>query len=147
MTGKMIPIANIVSRSEALVVASMLEGAGIIVRISGEHHASVSMISQALGGYWLTVPDWQQSDARTVLADSFANTPFRFSEAARTAVIKFLLVKFGATVFAVLIGTLGASVTPALVYAFPLLTLLETPVNPQGRSEYYLEALDIDSTE
>ena len=52
-------LAIIVSRSEALVVVSMLNAAGIIVDVGALQHASVSINPLALGHYRLMVPGWQ----------------------------------------------------------------------------------------
>lgn len=132
----MIPIANIVSRPEALVVASMLEAAGIIVRINGEHHASVDPISIALGGYRLTVPDWQLEDASRILGDTFGSAGFTFSEGLQTAVIKLLLVYLSTSLAIIILTALKFGLSSPLLLGLPFLQALGTPVNPQGRSEY-----------
>jgi hypothetical protein len=136
----MTPLANIVSRSEALVIASMLEAAGIIVRINGEAHVSVEVNSVALGGYLLTVPDWQHADASKILGETFAALPVVFSTGLRSAIFKLLLAKIascwlvsGLTIFALGNGSFW-------IFVIPFGWLLDTPVNPQGRSEYYLAA-------
>jgi hypothetical protein len=138
MAGKMVPIANIVSRSEALVVASMLIDAGIVVQLNGEHHASVELISVALGGYLLTVPDWQYEDASNILRHTFAESEFAFSEGLQTAVIKLLVVQMGTSFAVLIISAIKFGISTPLMLGWPFLQILGTPVNPQGRSEYYL---------
>jgi hypothetical protein len=138
MEGKMVPIACVVSKVEALVIVSMLNAAGIIVRIGAEHHASVDPISIALGNYWLTVPDWQYQDASNILAATFAAEEHAFSEGLQTAVIRLLIIWL-ASLFVV------AGVSVALSYEarwrdafFVPLMMWPVPVNPQGRSDYFL---------
>ncbi len=134
----MVPIAHIVSRSETLVVASMLEAAGIIVRISGEGHASVSVNSVALGHYQLTVPDWQHDDASRIIAETFAASDWQFSEGLRTAVIKLLLANLGSAYAVLLLTAMKIGLSTPLYLGLPFLMLFSTPTNPQGRSDYYL---------
>lgn len=138
MAGKMVPIAHIVSRSEALVVASMLDAAGIIVRISGEAHASVSVNSVALGHYLLTVPDWQHDDASQIVAETFAASDWQFSEGLQTAVIKLLLANLDSAYAVLLLTTMKIGLSSPLYLGLPFLMLFSTPANPQGRSDYYL---------
>lgn len=139
MAGKTIPIAHIVSRSEALVVASMLDAAGIIVSIGGEHHASIEINSVALGHYLLTVPDWQHEDASNILRETFAAADWRFSEGTQTAVIKLLLAKLGSFLAAMFLGVAAPGSAPMeYIIMAPIGAVLGTPANPQGRSDYYL---------
>ena len=134
----MVPIAHIVSCSEALVLASMLQAAGIIVTINGERHASAEIISVALGHYLVTVPDWQHEDAASIILQTFAAGEWRFSESLQTAVIKLLLAQLGASFAAILLGVMAPSgASPAAFFLAPW-AALGTPVNPQGRSDYYL---------
>ena len=46
----MVIVAALVSRVEALVIASMLEAAGIQVCVGASGHASIEIISLGLGG-------------------------------------------------------------------------------------------------
>jgi hypothetical protein len=138
MSGKMVPLAIIVSRSEAVVMASMLEAAGIIVNVVGLHHASVSINSLALGHYRLVVPDWQHDDASHIVATTFANTEYRFSEGLQTAVIKLLLVKFFADLGAILLAALMPGPVALWSFGLPFLLVFEATVPAQGRSDYFL---------
>lgn len=136
---KMVPLATIISRSEALVVVSMLEAAGIITSVGCLHHASAELNSTALGHYRLSVPSWQYEDASTILWDTcFTTAPYFFSGSLRGAVIRLLCAKLAAqfSVIALTMFTTGMGSTWLFVAPFGL--LLDTPVNPQGRSEYYL---------
>ncbi|ATW03012.1 hypothetical protein [Sphingorhabdus sp. YGSMI21] len=134
----MIPIAIINSRSETMVVASLLDAAGILVHIGGYHHASVSICPLALGGFRLTVPAFQHAQASAVILDTPGFGEFRFSYGLRRAVVKFLLLW---------IGIVGLLAIPRILYdpefwipslALIPLSVLGVPVNPQGCSEYFL---------
>jgi hypothetical protein len=138
MSGNMVPLAIIVSRSEAVVMASMLEAAGIIVNVGGPHHASVSINSLALGHYRLSVPDWQHDDASHIVGTTFASAEYRFSEGAQTAVIRLLLVKFFVDFGAVLLAALMPGPVALWSFGLPFLLVVGTPVSPQGRSDYFL---------
>jgi hypothetical protein len=138
MSDKMVTIASIVSRSEALVVASMFDAAGIIAHVGGENHATVEIISTALGGYRVTVPEWQYADASCILAETFADGEHRFSTSLQTAVIQLMLAWLGSLLF---VGTFVCVVTrtsPPKELLFLPLSVASLPVNPQGTSEYYL---------
>lgn len=137
----MIPIANIVSRSEALVIKSMLDAAGIVVVVSGEQHASVQLISLALGNYTLTVPDWQYDDACKVIGDTFANAEFSFSVGLQTAVLKLLAAQFAMYFTVIVLSAMKLGVLSISFILIPFVQILGTPVNPQGRSEYYLTSI------
>lgn len=141
----MVPLAIIVSRSEALVVASMLQAAGIIVTVGALHHASVSLNSLALGHYRLVVPDWQHDDASGIVATTFASAEYRFSEGLQTAVIKLLLAKFFADFGAILLAALMPGPVALWTFGLPFLLVLGTPVSPQGRSDYFLSERDTSS--
>jgi hypothetical protein len=135
---KMVPLATIISRSEALVVVSMLEAAGIITSVGCLHHASAELNSTALGHYRLSVPSWQYEDASTILWDtSFTTAPYIFSAGPRIAVIRLLCAKFAAQFSVITLTMLTTGLGSPWMMAIPF-GLLDTPVNPQGRSEYYL---------
>lgn len=138
----MVPLAIIVSRSEALIVASMLQAAGIIVTVGALQHASVSLNSLALGHYRLEVPNWQHDDASRIVAITFTDTEYRFSPGLQTAVIKLLLVKFFADFGAVLLAALLPGPVALWSFGLPFLLLVGTPVSPQGRSDYFLSDKD-----
>lgn len=145
MNDKMVPLAIIVSRSEALVVASMLHAAGIIANLGALNHASVSLNSVALGHYRLEVPNWQHDDASRIVATTFAYTEYRFSSGLQTAVIKLLLLKFFADAGAILLAALMTGPVALWTFGLPFLLVLGTPVSPQGRSDYFLSESDTKS--
>ena len=141
----MVPLAIIVSRSEALVVSSMLQAAGIIVDVGALHHASVSVNSLALGHYRLAVPNWQYDDASRIVAPTFAATEYRFSEGLQTAVIKLLLAKFFADFGAIVLAALMPGPVALWTFGLPFLLVFGTPVSLQGRSDYFLSESDTKS--
>jgi hypothetical protein len=140
MSDKMVPLAIIISRSEAIVMASMLEAADIIVHVGGLHHASVAINSVALGHYRLMVAECQYGEASAIIADSFAASEYCFSEGLQTAVIKLFLAWAGSIILVTgaTMLYLGTTVIGHL-WLLPL-SFISTPVNPQGRSEYFLAA-------
>ena len=141
----MVLLAIIVSRSEALVVASMLNAAGIIVDVGALQHASASINSLALGHYRLTVPDWQYDDASRIVAPTFVYPEYRFSVGLQTAVIKLLLVKFFADFGAIALAALIPGPVALWSFGLPFFLLAGTPVSPQGRSDYFLSERDTSS--
>ena len=82
----MVPIAELVSRSEALTVAAMLDAAGIIVHVGGEHYAGSTLEVLAIGGFRLTVPASQHEEASAILREYLAE-PVTFSDALRRRVL------------------------------------------------------------
>jgi hypothetical protein len=136
---KMVPLATIISRSEALVVVSMLEAAGIIASVGCLHHASAELNSTALGHYRLSVPSWQYGDASEILRNtSFVAEPYVFSAGLRGAVIRLLCVKLVAQFSVIVLTMFGTGLGSPWIAVIPFAYLLDTPVNPQGRSDYYL---------
>lgn len=139
MSDLMVPIAVIYSRSEAMVVASLLDSAGIIVHIGGYNHASVSICQVALGGFKLTVPEFQYAEASRLIISTPGFGEDIFSYQLQRAVIKLMVV------FAVLVGlptsfamaTTETEGSPIYVLLGPL-AALTIPVNPQGNSQYFL---------
>ena len=84
----MVTLAALVSRSEALVVASMLEAAGVQVFVGGAGHASVEVNSLALGGHRLWVPAAQHLHASRVLREVLGEEEWGFSYGLRRAVLR-----------------------------------------------------------
>jgi hypothetical protein len=133
----MVIVAALVSRVEALVVASMLEAAGIQVMVGGAAHAGVEVNSLALGGHRLWVPASQQDAASALLREVLGEEVWAFSPGLRRAVLRFAgawvaLSAVGAVIWS-LLGQ--ASILWVLATPFSALTI---PVNPQGRGDYYL---------
>ncbi|MGQ3100330.1 MAG: hypothetical protein ACT6Q5_03920 [Sphingopyxis solisilvae] len=134
----MVPIAHILGRGEALTVAAMLDAAGIIVHLGGEHYTSVSPHVLAIGGFCLTVPAWQHQDASEVLAEMLAEPDPPPSSWIRRAIRRLGLAWAGtvAMISAPWVAMTGfTALIPVLLSPLFLLTV---PVNPQGRGDYYL---------
>jgi hypothetical protein len=136
----LVTIAISVSRVEAVVVASMLEGYGIPVHIGGYAQGALESNSLALGGFrlWVSEADWPA--ASDILRQSAANAPGSVSIGPRRAILRFWAAALAAqAVFIVpalvMFGTLAAELVLA-----PLMMLI-VPVNPQGRADYYLAPL------
>lgn len=134
----MVPIAAILGRGEALTVAAMLDAAGIIVHLGGEFYSSVSADIIAIGGFRLTVPAWQYHDASHLLAEMLA-TP-------EPAPNRYAVRAIGRLIW-VMVGSVGIMTLPfAALFGLKALTavlfsplgLLQLPVNPQGRGDYYI---------
>jgi hypothetical protein len=143
MSDKMVLLAIIISRSEAIVMASMLEAADIIVHVGGLHHASVAVNSVALGHYRLTVAECQYEEASAIISQSFAASEYHFSKGLQTAVIRLFFAWVGSliAVTGVMMLYLGTNVIGSF-WLLPL-NFIVTPVNPQGRSEYFLAAPEV----
>lgn len=132
----MVPIATLYNRGEALSVAAMLDAAGVIVHVGGEHYGGVTLEILAIGGFRLTVPAFQHGEASDILR-LFANAPARFSYRLRRRLLALLAV-VGVTVSipsAYLYYRADGSPGLALL---ALLSLSTTPVPPQARGEYHL---------
>lgn len=135
----LITLGIMVSRVEALVVASMLEAGGVQVCVGGAAHASVAVNSLALGGHRLWVPASQYRFASELVHEVLASQPWQFSEGARRAVLKaagWLAAIYAAGTLAV--WAVGAG--PLAGVLFAPLGVISMPVNPQGRGDFFLAA-------
>lgn len=134
----MVPIAHILGRGEALTVAAMLDAAGIIVHVGGEHHSSATPYILAIGGFRLTVPQWQYADASALLAEMLAAPEPEPNTYMRRAVGRLAIATMGSigVIILPLAAFFGLKVL-GVVLLSPL-ALLQLPVNPQGRGDYYL---------
>ena len=137
----MVIIAALVSRVEALVLASMLEAGGIIVAVGGAAHASVAVNSLALGGHRLWVPASQHRAASGLIREVLGQQEWTFSYSARRAMLK--AVGFWTAIYAASAAIAWAygSLPFAAILLSPL-GVLTMPVNPQGRGDYYLTAVE-----
>lgn len=139
MSDRMIPIAIIYSRSEAMVVSSLLDSAGILAHIGGYNHASVSMCQLALGGFKLTVPEFQYAEACRLISATPGFGEDVFSKALQQAVVKMMVfwtLIFGLPMSYVIVME-GDGSSPLSILLAPL-AALTIPVNPQGNGEYFL---------
>ena len=135
----MVIVAALVSRVEALVVASMLEAGGVQVCIGGNAHASVSVNSLALGGHRLWIPASQHKLASSLIYEVLGADEWSFSYGARRAVLKAAGFWTG---FYALLASIAWAFGSGPFFAIFLapLGVIGMPVNPQGRGDYYLVA-------
>ncbi len=137
----MVIVAALVSRVEALVVASMLEAGGILVCIGAAAHTSVAVNSLTLGGHRLWVPESQHAAASALIVEVVGENEWEFSYGLRRAI--FRVAGFWAAMYGI-IGGFGWLTGDFPLFAAMLapLSALSTPVNPQGRGDYYLVATE-----
>lgn len=136
----MVPIAHILGRGEALTVAAMLDAAGIIVHVGGEYYASVSADILAIGGFRLTVPHWQHGEASILLAEMLAMPEPEPNRYMRRAIGRLAVATMGSVGVTVLSFVALFGLKVLMVTLLSPLALLQLPVNPQGRGDYYLSA-------
>lgn len=133
----LVTIAIAVSRVEAVVLAGMLEGYGIRVHIGADAHGSTEYNALALGGYrlWIAEADW--AAASNILRQSAAGATDTISTGPRRAIFRFWAAVLAAQAVFVLpaLAVLGMLAIELLLVP---LALLVVPVNPQGRTDYYL---------
>lgn len=133
----MIVVAALVSRVEALVTASMLEAAGILVHVGGACHAGVEVNSLALGGHRLWIPASQHEEASAVLLEVLGDDEWSFSFGLRWAVLRMMAL-WGALSLAMAFGGVWVGVVTLPETLLAPLAALWLPANPQGRGDYYL---------
>jgi hypothetical protein len=130
-------VAALVSRVEALVVASMLEAAGVQVCVGGSAHASVAVNSLALGGHRLWVPASQHEHASNLILEVLGRDEWGFSPGLQRAVFRVCGAWGGLmTAWTAALWLVGQA--PVLSVLVAPLSVLGMPVNPQGRGDYYL---------
>lgn len=134
----MVVIARILDRGEALTVAAMLDAAGIIVHMGSEHYLTASPNIVALGGFQLTVPTWQYDEATAILAEMLAAPEPKPNNHMQHAIGRLALAIVGLTgIVAIPHAFLLGSTAFFAMLLSPLL-MLQIPVNPQGRGDYYI---------
>jgi hypothetical protein len=133
----LVTISIAVSRVEAVVVASMLEGYGIPVHIGADAQGSTEYNSLALGGYRLRVSEADWPAASDILRQSAAIAPDSIGTGPRKALVRFLLAWFGAHAAAVIAALPVIGVPPVAIALMPFAMMI-VPVNPQGRADYFL---------
>lgn len=139
----MVVLAVLTSRAEAIVLASTLEAAGIHVYIDAEYHASVDPISVALGGHRLRVPAWQHAAASDLVRDmDLPAQPVSYKGGQR-AVLRLLSVYLGTQLVWVIPATV-AGLFPINIVLGIMLGALGVPVDPRGRPDWHLAAVDHD---
>jgi len=140
----MVQLAVLVSRPEALVVASMLEANGVPVFVGASAHASVSINSLALGGHALWIPACEHYAATKLLIEVLDDDEWGFSFGLRRAVLRFIGFWSGLNAAITLPFVITGALPAAALLAVPL-SLLSVPVNPQARGDYYLLATALES--
>ena len=135
----MVIVAALVSRVEALVVASMLEAGGIDVTIGAVGHTSVALNSLALGGHRLWVPEMQHLAASNLLLEVLGNDPWSYCYGLQRAILWMAALWGGIGVLTVAIGVWFGTIAPLWLIVAPL-NALTLPTNPQARGDYYLAA-------
>lgn len=133
----MVLLAALISRTEALVVSSMLGAAGILVSTGGIHHASVEVNSLALGGHRLWVPARQHTEASEILLEVLGDDEWSFSKGLQRAVLKFLGFYTAVWLGVIALASAGTGVSASYLLWAPL-SALAVRVNPQGRGDYFL---------
>ena len=140
----MVPIATLLSRGEALVVAAKLDAAGIPVDFGGEFYTSVSPDILAIGGLRILVPAECHGEASALLRETADDFTPEFPHAMRSAMGRFSASWLGATAIFALPYTLVAGLQGlGLFLATPFL-LITTPVNPAVRGDYHLARSVVD---
>jgi hypothetical protein len=133
----MLRLAVLVSRPEALVMASMLEDHGIPVCVGGEAHASVAVNSLALGGHAVWIPACAHEVATRLLIEVLDAEEWGFSTGPRRAILRFMALWAGLHAAITLPFVLGEALPVAALLEVPF-ALITVPVNPQARGDYYL---------
>ena len=133
----MVILAALVSRVEALVVASMLEAAGILVHVGAAGHASAEVNSLALGGHRMWVPASQHLIASEILLEVLGENEWSFSYGLQRAVLRVVGVWVVFYSACMLTGAMIGAVPYSTLVLAPL-GAVTVPVNPQGRGDYFL---------
>lgn len=134
----MVCLAILVSRPEALVVASMLEANGVPVCVGAQAHAGVSVNSLALGGHRLWIPAIHHAIASDLLDEVLGEEEWAFSHGLRRAVLRSMGLWAACNIVPGILAVYAGILPAFVLLAFPL-TALTVPVNPQGRGDYYLK--------
>jgi len=137
-------LAVLVSRPEALVLASMLENHGIPVCVGGSGHASVSVNSLALGGHALWIPASAHHLASKLLIEVLDADEWGFSVGLRRAVLRFLAFWAGLNAAITLPFVMANAIPAAFLLEVPF-SLLSVPVNPQARGDYFLHEATLEA--
>ncbi len=134
----MVPIATLLSRGEALVVAAKLDAAGIPVDVGGEFYTSVSPDILAIGGFRMLVPAQCHGEASAILRETADDFTPEFPHAMRSAIGRFSASWLGATAIFALPYALVAGFQGLGFFLSAPFLLITTPVNPAVRGDYHL---------
>ena len=130
-------LAIFMSHVEALVVASMLRGHGIHADLGAEGHASIERISLALGGFRLSVFRADYQLASGLLREAGTCESHVVSTGPRKAFFRFALAWLGACGLVYVATAVLDGTRPNLSWLIGPFQLV-TPLNPQGRADYFL---------
>ncbi|NMN05771.1 MULTISPECIES: hypothetical protein [unclassified Novosphingobium] len=133
----MVCLAILISRPEALVVASMLEANGIPVCVGAQGHAGVSINSLALGGHRLWIPASHHAIASDLLDEVLGEEEWAFSYGLRRAVLRSMSLWAACNIVPGAIAVYAGILPAFALLALPL-AAFTVPVNPQGRGDYFL---------
>lgn len=136
----MVEIARIISPSEAMTLAAMLEAAGLLCQVGGWRHHSIEINALALGGFRLAVPHAQYEDASALIREyrsqPIATAPF-FAQ--RRRVLRMMAVAAPVMLLPLLLATVASEeALPPWTWIAAPLVLAGLPVPPQGSGDYFL---------
>ena len=134
----MVPIATLLSRGEALVVAAKLDAAGIPVDVGGEFYTSVSPDIVAIGGFRILIPVGCHGEASDILRETAEDFAPEFPNAMRSAMARLSVAWLGLTAIFALPFALVAGLQGLGFFLVAPFLLMTTPVNPAVRGDYYL---------
>ncbi|WP_144037679.1 hypothetical protein [Sphingopyxis sp. KK2] len=134
----MVPIATLLSRGEALVVAAKLDAAGIPVDVGGEFYTSVSPDILAIGGFRILIPIGCHDEASAILRETAEDFAPEFPHAMRSAMARLSVAWLGVTAIFALPFALVAGLQGLGFFLVAPFLLMTTPVNPAVRGDYYL---------
>lgn len=137
MGDRMVTIAIVTSRSEAMVLASLLDAGGVLAHIGGYNHAAVAINPIALGGFRFQVPSDQYAHAAEIISQSELTAAY-FSKGLQVAVLRFIGFWLSIWLFVITLLSLAYGVLFLWVFSFVPLSVLSIPVNLQGGSVYYI---------
>ena len=134
--GTMVLLAIFLSRFEAIEIASMLRGYGILVSMDGEHYTATIYESLAYGGYRLRVVAEDHQVASDILREAGVSDRELFRTKPRPILLWF--VSFWGGLHIALNLALGA--TGFTAYYLPVASILSLPIDPKARGDYFLSA-------
>ncbi len=130
--GTMVLLAIFLSRFEAVEIASMLRGYGILVSLDGEYLTATTYQSLTFGGYRLRVLAEDHAAASDILRACDAPGRDLFRTKPRGVLLWFLAF------------LIGWPFVWGMVFGAPLLAIgglqyvLSLPIDPKGRPDYFL---------
>ena len=134
----MVTVAIVVSRPEALVIASMLEAGGIHVWVGAEHQASVQFYSVALGGHRICVPAWQYQEASALIREvGLPGAPVMW-QGSRSAVGRLVAAWLGIHMFVGVPALIAGFIPLSVFLLLPLNVVTTLLVDPRGQNDFFL---------